>query len=83
MVGIAQLVEHLVVVQGAAGSSPVTHPNEKKTEDFSSVFFFFQLFSAFENKLANPCCINLTTHGLHNCADYRTSCLDLALADLF
>ena len=27
MVGIAQLVEHLVVVQGAAGSSPVTHPN--------------------------------------------------------
>ncbi len=26
MVGIAQLVEHLVVVQGAAGSSPVTHP---------------------------------------------------------
>ncbi|MEY4995207.1 MAG: hypothetical protein RLZ65_1056, partial [Actinomycetota bacterium] len=24
--GIAQLVEHLVVVQGAAGSSPVTHP---------------------------------------------------------
>ena len=28
MVGIAQLVEHLVVVQGAAGSSPVTHPKE-------------------------------------------------------
>ena len=26
MVGVAQLVEHLVVVQGAAGSSPVTHP---------------------------------------------------------
>ena len=25
--GIAQLVEHLVVVQGVAGSSPVTHPN--------------------------------------------------------
>ncbi len=24
--GIAQLVEHLVVVQGVAGSSPVTHP---------------------------------------------------------
>ena len=38
MVGIAQLVEHLVVVQGAAGSSPVTHPKEespvKKTGDF-------------------------------------------------
>lgn len=27
MVGIAQLVERLVVVQEAAGSSPVTHPN--------------------------------------------------------
>ena len=26
VVGVAQLVEHLVVVQGAAGSSPVTHP---------------------------------------------------------
>jgi len=25
-VGVAQLVEHLVVVQDAAGSSPVTHP---------------------------------------------------------
>ena len=30
MVGIAQLVEHLVVVQGVAGSSPVTHPNANK-----------------------------------------------------
>ena len=28
MVGVAQLVEHLVVVQEVAGSSPVTHPNE-------------------------------------------------------
>lgn len=28
MVGIAQLVEHLVVVQDVAGSSPVTHPEE-------------------------------------------------------
>ena len=26
MVGVAQLVEHLVVVQVAAGSSPITHP---------------------------------------------------------
>ena len=26
MVGVAQLVEHLVVVQDVAGSSPVTHP---------------------------------------------------------
>ena len=30
MVGIAQLVEHLVVVQGAAGSSPVTHPSAER-----------------------------------------------------
>jgi hypothetical protein len=29
MVGIAQLVERLVVVQDVAGSSPVTHPNSK------------------------------------------------------
>ena len=28
MVGVAQLVEHLVVVQVAAGSSPVTHPRK-------------------------------------------------------
>ncbi len=28
MVGVAQLVEHLVVVQVVAGSSPVTHPTK-------------------------------------------------------
>jgi hypothetical protein len=28
MVGVAQQVEHLVVVQDVAGSSPVTHPKE-------------------------------------------------------
>ncbi len=28
MVGVAQLVEHLVVVQDVAGSSPVTHPTD-------------------------------------------------------
>ena len=32
MVGVAQLVEHLVVVQDAAGSSPVTHPNNLSGE---------------------------------------------------
>ena len=31
MVGVAQLVEHLVVVQDVAGSSPVTHPKSKRT----------------------------------------------------
>ena len=29
MVGVAQLVEHLVVAQGAVGSSPITHPIRK------------------------------------------------------
>jgi hypothetical protein len=29
MVGVAQLVEHLVVVQVVAGSSPVTHPKAR------------------------------------------------------
>ena len=29
MVGVAQLVEHLVVVQVVAGSSPVTHPGQR------------------------------------------------------
>src|ERR687897_2663153 len=32
MVGIAQLVERLVVVQEVAGSSPVTHPNSPRWE---------------------------------------------------
>jgi hypothetical protein len=31
MVGVAQLVEHLVVVQDVAGSSPVTHPTGVKS----------------------------------------------------
>ena len=40
MVGIAQLVEHLVVVQGAAGSSPVTHPKEKDRGFLLGLFYF-------------------------------------------
>ncbi len=36
MVGIAQLVEHLVVVQGVAGSSPVTHPKYVRVFTFGS-----------------------------------------------
>jgi hypothetical protein len=38
MVGVAQLVEHLVVVQDVAGSSPVTHPN--------STYMFVQVSDA-------------------------------------
>ena len=33
MVGVAQLVEHLVVVQDVAGSSPVTHPKSQATHN--------------------------------------------------
>ena len=36
MVGVAQLVEHLVVVQVVAGSSPVTHPTARATRRSSS-----------------------------------------------
>ena len=45
MVGIAQLVEHLVVVQGAAGSSPVTHP--------IAAFILFTQFAIPENPQGN------------------------------
>ena len=38
MVGIAQLVERLVVVQEVAGSSPVTHPmNWPTLEEFEAM----------------------------------------------
>lgn len=37
MVGIAQLVEHLVVVQDVAGSSPVTHPKRARSKPSTRV----------------------------------------------
>jgi hypothetical protein len=37
MVGVAQLVEHLVVVQDVAGSSPVTHPGVGQSEDRGTI----------------------------------------------
>jgi hypothetical protein len=37
MVGVAQLVEHLVVVQDVAGSSPVTHPGRERRESRAAV----------------------------------------------
>src|SRR3954452_7913916 len=42
MVGVAQLVEHLVVVQDVAGSSPVTHPKSGKSlvERLTRAFVF-------------------------------------------
>ena len=44
MVGVAQLVERLVVVQKVAGSSPVTHPEENVPEGFtpSGTFVYSQ-----------------------------------------
>lgn len=41
MVGIAQLVEHRVVVADVAGSSPVTHPMKKPRVDPLGFFMGF------------------------------------------
>ncbi len=38
MVGVAQLVEHLVVAQVAVGSSPITHPIYIFTTDLHGKF---------------------------------------------
>ncbi len=40
MVGVAQLVEHLVVAQVAEGSSPFTHPRKYKVHAFCCEPFF-------------------------------------------
>ena|SRR5699024_1149512 len=44
MVGIAQSVERLVVVQEVAGSSPVTHPAQigMNMKKFMPIFLYFQ-----------------------------------------
>ena len=47
MVGIAQSVERLVVVQKVAGSNPVTHPRDKdsiQNESSGSSLLLIQLF---------------------------------------
>lgn len=41
MVGVAQLVEHRVVVPGVAGSSPVAHPNKKGPRESRGPSFSF------------------------------------------
>ena len=43
MVGVAQLAEHLVVAQDAAGSSPVTHPIKFKTSGSVCSLFISRL----------------------------------------
>ncbi len=51
MVGVAQLVEHLVVVQDVAGSSPVVHPKffiVIQTRIMPSARFGFPLVAIFD-----------------------------------
>ena len=63
MVGVAQLVEHLVVAQDAAGSSPVTHPIKKINVREPMLPFYFSGRSAtpetfqpfFSNLIKNIC----------------------------
>ena len=43
MVGVAQLVEHLVVAQVAVGSSPITHPIKKSARALSDPGILFYL----------------------------------------
>ena len=52
MVGIAQLVERLVVVQDVAGSSPVTHPN-KKPEVISLGFLYLRITDSLFRELVH------------------------------
>ena len=40
MVGIAQLVERLIVVQEVAGSKPVTHPKRKAPQKCGAFLMF-------------------------------------------
>ena len=56
MVGIAQLVEHLVVVQGVAGSSPVTHPKKclmVPEINSGTIIFWGLLISHFDEQFAH------------------------------
>ncbi len=66
MVGIAQLVEHLVVVQVVAGSSPVTHPKSEPALTTEAVRAGFVVHDA-RNRLpsgAGPVSRTLTSEGL-------------------
>jgi hypothetical protein len=49
-VGVAQLVEHLVVAQVAVGSSPITHPIKNKGHCSANVVMAFLLvrFKAYQ-----------------------------------
>ena len=61
MVGVAQLVEHPVVVRDVAGSSPVAHPITlgKGTLPFC---FFFELLSASINSWNYLCTLDFAEH---------------------
>ena len=60
MVGVAQLVEHLVVAQVAVGSSPITHPIKKMPGSARTRAFFFNpihasIFTCMRNHLNYFC----------------------------
>ena len=40
MVSVVQLVEHRIVVPSVVGSSPITHPNEKRFGKRRTFFIF-------------------------------------------
>ena len=64
MVGVAQLVEHLVVVQDVAGSSPVTHPTLVLT-DYLTVIWFERA------SLLEPTALVATTPNVYVARDVR------------
>ena len=60
MVGVAQLVEHLVVAQVAVGSSPITHPIKKNARFLTDPGIFFNTYN--QTYFAWSDTIHLFTH---------------------
>ncbi len=49
MVGVAQWLEHWVVVPAVAGSTPVTHPKKNlPTDDWEDFIFLFIIYLSFQ-----------------------------------
>ena len=68
MVGVAQLVEHLVVAQVAVGSSPITHPIKKLPGlcQARAILLFFTIKHFFTLiRYAVPHSQRLQTTGIH------------------
>ena len=84
MVGIAQLVEHLVVVQGVAGSSPVTHPKKclmVPEINSGTIIYWGLLIRHLNQQLAHASSIGRTFHRLHHCANDCTGSLHASFAN--